>query len=323
MNARSEIALSTDWSAKAPPLDGCTAFAWKQDGRQWSGQNWDWKEIATDFLIVIEIDAHEETGRPAIKMMTEAGVVSCALSDTLRGYETDFVLSSFRRAADRQDWAERAWSVYDAQRIEGQSEPTSPVDLPSLTPSSEDVCLQIPSNRFDSLPVHLFLRRMLERPSLPSALTYLHEQCHNASASTANVVLADPDSAVSIELHPDQSEVIEPDEEGFVRHTNHLVQLNDEREMFLWPDSMRRLPRLETLTRQALEQGEKVRYETYRRILSDRSDGERSICRFEAKGIVTVFSIAVDCAGRRAEVKLGRPDEEGEVLVLEFAYRGD
>lgn len=86
LNARSEIALSTDWSAKAPPLDGCTAFAWKQDGRQWSGQNWDWKEVATDFLIVIEIDAHEETGRPAIKMMTEAGVVSCALSDTLRGY---------------------------------------------------------------------------------------------------------------------------------------------------------------------------------------------------------------------------------------------
>lgn len=160
---------------------------------------------------------------------------------------------------------------------------------------------------------------MLERPSLPSALTYLRDTCQNVSASTANVVLADPSSAVSIELHPDQSEVIVPDEEGFVRHTNHLVQLQDEREMFLWPDSMRRLPRLETLTLQALEKGEKVGYETYRRILSDRSDGERSICRFEAKGIVTVFSIAVDCAGRRAEVKLGRPDEEGKVLVLEFA----
>jgi hypothetical protein len=38
-------------------------------------RNWDWKAVAVDLLIVLEIEASPETSRPAIKMMTEAGVV--------------------------------------------------------------------------------------------------------------------------------------------------------------------------------------------------------------------------------------------------------
>lgn len=140
-----------------------------------------------------------------------------------------------------------------------------------------------------------------------------------SSASTANVVLADPTAAVSIELHPTRPEVILPDANGLVLHTNHLVQLKDNREMFLWPDSLRRLPRLDEVTRSAVAEGRPPSFEVYRRILSDRIDGRTSICRHEGgEGIETVFSIAVDGQGRRGEVKLGRPDEEGEILVLAF-----
>jgi isopenicillin-N N-acyltransferase-like protein len=176
--------------------------------------------------------------------------------------------------------------------------------------------LQIPEARFDALPVHLVLRCMLERSSVRDALDYLQSA---GSASTANVVLADPTTAVSIELHPRRTEVILPDKNGLVLHTNHLVQLKDEREMFLWPDSLRRLPRLADLTRSAVAEGLTPSFETYRRILSDRTDGETSICRHEgAEGIETVFSIAIDGQSRRAEVKVGRPDEGGEILVLAF-----
>lgn len=179
--------------------------------------------------------------------------------------------------------------------------------------------LRIPECRFDALPVHLFLRRALEQPSVPAVIDYLRTTCGNRTASTANVVLADPTTAVSIELHPTRPEVIALDADGLVLHTNHLVQLKDEREMFLWPDSLRRLPRLAQLTKAAVAGGETPSFAAYRAILSDRSDGQKSICRHETdRGITTVFSIAVDGAGRRAEVKVGRPDEGGEILVLAF-----
>jgi hypothetical protein len=69
-------------------------------------------------------------------------------------------------------------------------------------------------------------------------------------------------------------------------------------------------------------------FEKIRSILSDRSLGEKGICRFESEeegDIVTVFSIGVRNSttvegegGVRAEVVVGRPDEGGEQIVFEF-----
>jgi len=62
----------------------------------------------------------------------------------------------------------------------------------------------------------------------------------------------------------------------------------------------------------------------YRRVLSDRSLGEKGICRHEGgEGIVTVFSIAVRNGGKekegvRAEIVVGKPDEGGEKIVFHF-----
>lgn len=115
-----QIALSSDWAGQAA-LDGCTAFAWNHEGWQWNGQcvaligwlvtldalekrlttmcifprNWDWKAVAVDLLIVLEIDAWPKTGRPAIKMMTEAGVVCINLlasTSTAEGHSANPVL---------------------------------------------------------------------------------------------------------------------------------------------------------------------------------------------------------------------------------------
>jgi hypothetical protein len=35
---RPQIALSSDWAGQADALDGCTAFGWNHNGRQWNGQ---------------------------------------------------------------------------------------------------------------------------------------------------------------------------------------------------------------------------------------------------------------------------------------------
>ncbi|MEW6624485.1 MAG: C45 family peptidase [Bacillota bacterium] len=69
LNARSEIMLT----AKA--LDGCTSFgvlAGAAGGKSYMGQNWDWKEEVTEAVIALEI---YQDNKPAIKMITEAGIV--------------------------------------------------------------------------------------------------------------------------------------------------------------------------------------------------------------------------------------------------------
>lgn len=91
-------------------------------------------------------------------------------------------------------------------------------------------------------------------------------------------------------------------------------------ETHLWPDSFPRLSTLSTL----LENERDIGFETFRTVLSDRSLGEKGICRHEkgGEGIVTVFQIAVRNGGEeqgvRAEIVVGKPDEGGEKIVFEF-----
>jgi hypothetical protein len=65
--------------------------------------------------------------------------------------------------------------------------------------------------------------------------------------------------------------------------------------------------------------------ERIREVLSDRSLGEKGICRYEDEkqgDIVTVFSIAVrnstNAKELKAEVVIGRPDEGGELIEFDF-----
>lgn len=67
-------------------------------------------------------------------------------------------------------------------------------------------------------------------------------------------------------------------------------------------------------------------FDRAREVLSDRSLGQKGICRHEDEksgDIVTVFSIAVKNSKEKdkvkAEVIVGRPDEAGE--MIEFGFR--
>lgn len=72
------------------------------------------------------------------------------------------------------------------------------------------------------------------------------------------------------------------------------------------------------------ERGE-MSFSQIRNILSDRSLGEKGICRYENErdgDIVTVFSIATrhsrDREDLEAQVIVGRPDEGGQLIKFDF-----
>ena len=75
LNVRSEIVLQGS-QVKAMLDGGCTSCAFMpyktETGETWLAQNWDWKEIAQDALIVLEI---RQQNKPDILMITEAGIV--------------------------------------------------------------------------------------------------------------------------------------------------------------------------------------------------------------------------------------------------------
>ncbi|EMC97628.1 hypothetical protein BAUCODRAFT_68242 [Baudoinia panamericana UAMH 10762] len=65
INVRTEIAFGMF-------SDGCTALSWRTEYASFLAQNWDWMEAQKENLIILTI---EQTDKPTIKMVTEAGLI--------------------------------------------------------------------------------------------------------------------------------------------------------------------------------------------------------------------------------------------------------
>ncbi|MBO8171913.1 MAG: hypothetical protein H0Z33_08480 [Bacillaceae bacterium] len=74
LNARSEIALANYETSGVNYTDGCTAIgvAPPISDDTIIGQNWDWKASQSQSLLFLEI---EQKGKPAVKMVTEGGII--------------------------------------------------------------------------------------------------------------------------------------------------------------------------------------------------------------------------------------------------------
>ncbi|GAA5836779.1 hypothetical protein JCM3766R1_006261 [Sporobolomyces carnicolor] len=309
LNVRSEIGLASPNAERMKPIDGCTAFSLQdKDGTLWSAQNWDWKSAAADSLIALDILAHEPTKRPRIRIMTEAGVIG-------KIGVNEFGVSTILNALKTK--------------------------------------LRDPSQ----IPIHLLLRRLVSLPSIEACLAYLEcPPVSNRCASAAHILLTSPVESVSLELLPTgtfartltssstdgSATPARGDERQFLTHTNHLLYTKEETETQLWPDSFPRLSTLETLLSNVTDgvsasstsvdnaqtprtEGGDMSFAQIRNILSDRSLGEKGICRYENErdgDIVTVFSIATrhsrDREDLEAQVIVGRPDEGGQLIKFDF-----
>ncbi|OIW30902.1 isopenicillin-N N-acyltransferase [Coniochaeta ligniaria NRRL 30616] len=171
----------------------------------------------------------------------------------------------------------------------------------------------------DKLPIHVALRKVLGCESFAEARRMLDDL---GVASAANFLMADRSGAcASVEVSPRGNFDILPDGRGIVCHTNHLYSEEATARLKDHP-STNSFTRLERI--RALSVGTTPSFEGMRAMLSDRNDGDFSISRSSPPDvepldrISTLATIIVDLVGLKAEISLGRPDLDPEVVSVEL-----
>jgi isopenicillin-N N-acyltransferase-like protein len=170
----------------------------------------------------------------------------------------------------------------------------------------------------DKVPIHVALRKVLECDSYSEARKMLDDL---GVASAANFLMADKSGkCASVEVSPRGNfDILPDDHDGIVCHTNHLyseqavAQLKDK-------PSANSFTRLERI--RALSAGTTPSFKGIRDMLSDRSDGSCSIAHSPPPNagpldnISTLVTIVMDLVGLKAELSLGRPDLNPEVISV-------
>ena len=265
--------------------DGCTALSWHSStgskrpigaSQALLAQNWDWRAHQLANLIHMTIS---QPGRPTIAMITEAGIIG---------------------------------------KI-------------GLNSQGLGVCLNAISAKqvsYNKLPVHLALRAALDtvhnevghqntgRSYLEMAVDKV--RVHGV-ASSAHILIATTEGAIGLEC-TFQDVALVPERNiksgRMVTHTNHFIQDHGTvKEFTIMKDSVPRLNRVNKLLE---EQQGPPSLGSVQEILKDEEGYPISICRnrTEDSEVITVFSIVMDLNSRMAKVKLGRPTEGGEEVIV-------
>jgi isopenicillin-N N-acyltransferase-like protein len=161
------------------------------------------------------------------------------------------------------------------------------------------------------------LRKVLQCESYTEARKMLDDL---GVASAANFLMADrTGKCTTTEVSPYGNFDILPDQQGIVCHTNHLYAKEATARLKDHPsaNSFTRLERIRTLST-----GTTPSFKSIRAMLSDRDDGAYSISRSSPPDvgpldqISTLATIIVDLVGLTAELSLGRPDLNPEVISV-------
>ncbi|MGQ4880512.1 C45 family autoproteolytic acyltransferase/hydrolase [Billgrantia sp. LNSP4103-1] len=178
------------------------------------------------------------------------------------------------------------------------------------------------------LPIHVALRKILERPDMESALAVA---THDRVCSPAHFLLAsarvgkEGGQAVGLEVQPGEPGRIEP-RDGIVTHTNHLYAdsscpVRD----FPRVDSHPRLCRLDTLLHDELPADADPDEASLFDLLSDHHGAPLSICRHfnpdqpAEERMETLFSVVMNLSERRLTLRHGKPCETADSLAISLA----
>ncbi|GHC17308.1 acyl-CoA--6-aminopenicillanic acid acyl-transferase [Kushneria pakistanensis] len=166
------------------------------------------------------------------------------------------------------------------------------------------------------LPIHVMLRRVLESDSVEHALDMIDEV---GVASPAHFLIADGSGhAAGVEVSPMGDSAMAP-RHGRLCHTNHLIarHLPPGLEDFPREDSFTRLERLRELVAES-----EPSFATLRAHLSDEQGAPDGINRrtnpdvAESEQMETLFTIVMNLTERRAELSLGKPADQPEIIKL-------
>lgn len=169
---------------------------------------------------------------------------------------------------------------------------------------------------FSKLPCHLALRTVLESSSREEAVKSLERE---GVASACHILVADEKGGMGLECSSEDIVRLEMDGKGMVLHTNHFVKEHEEGvlEVNDWlKDTRFRLKREQELADGMMGEAS---VEGMQSIFVDEVEGDGAcICRNEREDrIVTLFSIVMDMGRRNGTVKVGRPVESIETLLLD------
>lgn len=167
------------------------------------------------------------------------------------------------------------------------------------------------------LPVHLACRMILDSTSKDEAVAALDTY---GVASSFHVVVADRTGSVGLEWSATDVKKLYPDERGRRWHANHFLVEHPGVHDTVWMKcSPFRTERILQLC-DGLGSKPKLELETFQDLFRDEKNVPFSVCRSQVCGskAATLFNIVVDLESGVGYVKMGKPTEDGEKLLLAF-----
>jgi isopenicillin-N N-acyltransferase-like protein len=181
------------------------------------------------------------------------------------------------------------------------------------------VCLnaiRTPGVNFSALPLHLALRAALNSTSAAAAIATLEK---SGVASAGHILIADMQGGMGMEASHLGMRRVEA-QGGVVAHTNHFLgeMLAGVGPEAVLEDSPARMARIVKLLSCEKLGGKEMSVGDVEEMLEDEEGFPCSINRaaIEGKGLQTLFSIVMDLRQKKGWVRIGRPTEGGERVML-------
>ncbi|PVH95362.1 peptidase C45 acyl-coenzyme A:6-aminopenicillanic acid acyl-transferas-like protein [Periconia macrospinosa] len=175
--------------------------------------------------------------------------------------------------------------------------------------------IKVPGVDPTRLPVHFGLRMALESNSVDEAVQKLEGY---GMAASAHILLADPHKVTGLEFTKSTFAHCPVDDKGRLAHTNHLLGSHPGEVDTVWiKDS---LTRLNTMRHNTESLSDEPGWAEINALFQDEENLPGAICRLETpeSGSETLFNIVMDLKAKRGTVKLGRPTQVNETVVLEL-----
>jgi isopenicillin-N N-acyltransferase-like protein len=163
------------------------------------------------------------------------------------------------------------------------------------------------------MPVHFGLRMALESHSVDEAVQKLGGY---GMASSAHILLADATTSIGLEFTKSTFAKCLPDERGQIVHTNHLLLEHPGEVDTVWLQDS--LTRVQTMTENSGKLGSEPSWEDVGRLFEDEQGLPGAVCRVETveSGSATLFNVVMDLKSRTGAVRVGRPTEVEETVML-------
>jgi isopenicillin-N N-acyltransferase-like protein len=193
-----------------------------------------------------------------------------------------------------------------------------------LNSAGVGVCLNAIRARgidYARLPTHLALRIALESRSKAKAVAALEVA---GVGTSCHILIGDETGGTGLEFSHADLHKLEM-RGGKVVHSNHFVATHQTpdgipiKETLFLEDSNFRIKRIGDLLEEAEKNGQSPSLETVEKQLDDEENYPTAINRAVRPGneVATLFSIVMDLKAKMATVRMGRPTESTEMLILQ------